>query len=78
MVGTRIVLLDEPFQRLVSAQAVRYAATPRRVREQRKDLSLLIAESSPRLVHDLADRALRIERGKVTAAPVDMLVQSRS
>jgi ABC-type branched-subunit amino acid transport system ATPase component len=71
MVGTRIVLLDEPFQGLASALAITYTDTLRRVREQRKDLCLLIAESSPRLVHDLADSALRIERGKVTVARVD-------
>jgi ABC-type branched-subunit amino acid transport system ATPase component len=78
MVGTRIVLLDEPFQGLAPALAINYANALRRVREQCKDLSLLITESSPRLVHNLADRALRIERGKVTAAPVDMLAQYRS
>ena len=75
MVGTRMVLLDEPFQGLAAGLAVKYADTLRRVREQRKELALLIAESGPRLVHNLADHALRIERGKVTAAPVDMLAQ---
>ncbi|HZA00842.1 MAG TPA: ATP-binding cassette domain-containing protein, partial [Hyphomicrobiaceae bacterium] len=73
MVGTRMVLLDEPG--LAAGLAVKYADTLRRVREQRKELALLIAESGPRLVHNLADHALRIERGKVTAAPVDMLAQ---
>jgi ABC-type branched-subunit amino acid transport system ATPase component len=73
IVGTRIVLLDEPFQGLASALAINYANALHRVREQRKDLALLITESSPRLVHDLADCALCIERGQVTVAPVDML-----
>jgi ABC-type branched-subunit amino acid transport system ATPase component len=77
MVGTLIVLLEEPFQGLAPGLAIGYAEALRRVREQRKDLALLITESSSRLVHDLADRALRIERGQVTAAGVDVLVQSR-
>jgi ABC-type branched-subunit amino acid transport system ATPase component len=78
MVGTRIVLLDEPFQGLAPGLATSYASALHRVREQRKDLALLITESSPRLVRDLADCALRIERGVVTAVPVDTLVQSTS
>jgi branched-chain amino acid transport system ATP-binding protein len=64
MVGTRIVLLDEPFHGLAPGLATSYARALRRVRAQRKDLALLITEPSPRLVHDLADRALRIERGE--------------
>jgi len=73
MVGTRVVLLDEPFQGLTTALANTYAETLRRVREQRKDLALLITESSPRLVHRIADSALRIERGSVAAAELDTL-----
>jgi ABC-type branched-subunit amino acid transport system ATPase component len=73
MVGTRAVLLDEPFQGLAAALAVSYAETLRRLREQRKELALLITESSPRLVQKIADSALRIERGQVTAAPIEML-----
>jgi ABC-type branched-subunit amino acid transport system ATPase component len=73
MVGTRVVLLDEPFQGLATALANTYAETLRRVREQRRDLALLITESSPRLVHRIADQALRIERGSVTPAELDTL-----
>jgi ABC-type branched-subunit amino acid transport system ATPase component len=73
MVGTRVVLLDEPFQGLAAALANNYAETLRRVRAQRKDLALLITESSPRLVQKIADSALRIERGQVTAAAVETL-----
>jgi branched-chain amino acid transport system ATP-binding protein len=65
MVGTRVVLLDEPFQGLAAALARQYADTLRRVREQRRDLALLITESSPRLVEKIADFTLRIERGSV-------------
>jgi ABC-type branched-subunit amino acid transport system ATPase component len=76
MVGTCVVLLDEPFQGLASALAINYAETLRRVREQRKDVALLITESSPRLVQKIADTALRIERGQVTAAAIETLGQS--
>jgi ABC-type branched-subunit amino acid transport system ATPase component len=73
MVGTRVVLLDEPFQGLAAALANTYAETLWRVREQRKDLALLITESSPRLVHRIADQALRIERGSVATADLERL-----
>jgi ABC-type branched-subunit amino acid transport system ATPase component len=73
MVGTRVVLLDEPFQGLVTALANTYAETLWRVREQRKDLALLITESSPRLVHRIADQVLRIERGSVAPAELEEL-----
>ena len=70
MVGTRIVLLDEPFQGLAPALAHKYADTLRRIREQRKDLAVLITESSPKLIQSLADTALRIERGHVSETSV--------
>jgi ABC-type branched-subunit amino acid transport system ATPase component len=73
MVGTRVVLLDEPFQGLAAALVHAYAETLWRVREQRKDLALLITESSPKLVHRIASSALRIERGSVDAAELDTL-----
>jgi ABC-type branched-subunit amino acid transport system ATPase component len=73
MVGTRVVLLDEPFQGLATALAHAYAETLWRVRQQRKDLALLITESSPKLVHRIANSALRIERGSVDAAELDTL-----
>lgn len=66
MVGTRVVLLDEPFQGLAPALALNYAETLARVRDQRKDLTLLVTESSPRLLDKIVDRSLLIERGHVT------------
>lgn len=66
MVGTRVVLLDEPFQGLAPALALNYAETLARVRDQRKDLTLLVTESSPRLLEKIIDRSLLIERGHVT------------
>jgi branched-chain amino acid transport system ATP-binding protein len=75
MVGTRVVLLDEPFQGLAAALANSYAETLRRVRRQRKDLALLVTESSPKLVHHIADTVLRIERGSIAVADLDAPVR---
>ena len=65
MVGTRAVLLDEPFQGLAPALALNYAATLARVREQHRDLALLVTESSPQLLDKVVDVSLRIERGEI-------------
>jgi ABC-type branched-subunit amino acid transport system ATPase component len=65
MVGTRAVLLDEPFQGLAPALARNYAATLVRLREQHRDLALLVTESSPQLLDKVVDVSLRIERGQV-------------
>jgi branched-chain amino acid transport system ATP-binding protein len=66
MVGTRYVLLDEPFQGLAPALAISYADTLARLRRTRPDLGMLITESSPQLLDKIADRSLAIERGEVT------------
>ena len=68
MVGTRLVLLDEPFQGLAPALARSYAETLARVRSRRRDLTLLVTESSPQLLEGLVDVSLQIERGQI--APV--------
>ena len=65
MVGTRAVLLDEPFQGLAPALARNYAAALSRVREEHRDLALLVTESSPQLLDKIMDVSLRIERGQV-------------
>jgi branched-chain amino acid transport system ATP-binding protein len=66
MVGTRYVLLDEPFQGLAPALAISYADTLARLRRTRPDLGMLITESSPKLLDKIADGSLAIERGEVT------------
>lgn len=65
MIGTRLVLLDEPFQGLAPALASRYASALRRLSEIEPGLTLLITESNPALVEGLADATLTIERGEV-------------
>jgi ABC-type branched-subunit amino acid transport system ATPase component len=67
MVGTRYVLLDEPFQGLAPALALTYAGALARLRQARPDLGLLITESTPKLLDSIADTTLQIERGEVTA-----------
>jgi branched-chain amino acid transport system ATP-binding protein len=67
MVGTRYVLLDEPFQGLAPALALTYANTLARLRQSRPDLGLLITESTPRLLDKIVDDSLVIERGEIGA-----------
>ena len=68
MIGTRLVLLDEPFQGLAPALANRYAAALQRLSELERDLTLLITESNPALLKGLAEATLTIERGEVAEA----------
>lgn len=65
MIGTKVVLLDEPFQGLAPALANRYAEVLKTLREQDRDLALLITESNPALLRQLAERTLVIERGGI-------------
>lgn len=66
MVGTRLVMLDEPFQGLAPALALRYADTLRRLREAEPELAILITESNPALLAPLVERTYVIERGEVS------------
>lgn len=68
MVGTSLVLLDEPFQGVAPALAKRYAAALRLLRDRQPGLSLLITESNPTLLENFADTAFTIDRGTVTQA----------
>lgn len=68
MIGTRLVLLDEPFQGLAPALARRYGDALRRLRERERELSLVITESNPALLAGLADTTFVIERGEVVPA----------
>jgi branched-chain amino acid transport system ATP-binding protein len=68
MLGTRLVILDEPFQGLSPVLAQRYAEALRRLRAQDKDLTLLITESNPKLLASFADSTLTIERGEISRA----------
>jgi len=65
MLGTRLVILDEPFQGLAPVLAQRYAEALRRLRSQDQDITLLITESNPKLLETFADVTLTIERGEI-------------
>jgi branched-chain amino acid transport system ATP-binding protein len=66
MLGTRLLILDEPFQGLAPVLAQRYAEALRRLRAQDRDITLLITESNPKLLATFANITLSIERGEVT------------
>lgn len=68
MAGHRLVLLDEPFQGLAPALALRYADSLRTLRRQQPELAIIITESNPKLLDAMADRTLSIERGAISAA----------
>lgn len=65
MTGTKLVLLDEPFQGLAPALARRYAETLMRLRAAEPELAILITESNPDLLTPMVDSAYVIERGEV-------------
>ena len=65
MVGTRAVLLDEPFQGLAPVLALRYAEALARLPAALPDVAILITESSPDLLRPLVDTTCIIERGEI-------------
>ena len=67
MVGTHAVLLDEPFQGLARALALRYADALRRLRDALPDVAILITESSPELLTALVEQTYVVERGEIAA-----------
>jgi branched-chain amino acid transport system ATP-binding protein len=66
MLGTKILLLDEPFQGLAPVLAARYAAALKTLRSRRPNIAVLITESNPSLLTPFAERTLEIERGDLT------------
>jgi branched-chain amino acid transport system ATP-binding protein len=68
MVGTKAVLLDEPFQGLAPVLAQRYAEALGRLRLALPDVAILITESNPELLRSLVDATYVIERGEIAAA----------
>jgi branched-chain amino acid transport system ATP-binding protein len=65
MAGTRILLLDEPFEGLAPALARRLGEVMSSLKAQGR--SMLIAESNEVHVADLLSRTYRIERGTVAS-----------
>jgi branched-chain amino acid transport system ATP-binding protein len=71
MLGTRLLILDEPFQGLAPVLAQRYAEALRRLRSQDKEITLLITESNPKLLDTFADVTLAIERGEIKRGEIE-------
>jgi len=67
MIGHRAVLLDEPFQGLAPALALRYADALRRLHAAFPGVALLVTESNPQLLRPLVEATYVIERGEVAA-----------
>lgn len=68
MLGTDLLLLDEPFQGLAPVLAHRYGEALRRLRELDRSLTIVITESNPGLLKRFADRTFLIERGEISEA----------
>lgn len=65
MIGTKLLMLDEPFQGLAPALAHRYAEALGKLRDVDPDVTLIITESNPQLLRSFARRTLTIERGEI-------------
>lgn len=72
MAGTRLVLLDEPFQGLAPALAIQYGDALVRLRTARPELCVVITESNAALLRDLPDQRLTLERGSLEASSTDV------
>ncbi|EIE49973.1 ABC transporter ATP-binding protein [Salipiger aestuarii] len=71
MLGTKLVMLDEPFQGLAPALALRYADALRALRDSDRSITLIITESNPSLLRGFASRTLVIERGEIAEGSLD-------
>lgn len=71
MLGTRLIMLDEPFQGLAPALAQRYAEALRALRDSDRSVTLIITESNPALLRGFADRTFVIERGEVEESSLE-------
>ncbi|MCE0506561.1 MULTISPECIES: ABC transporter ATP-binding protein [unclassified Roseivivax] len=68
MLGTRLLMLDEPFQGLAPALAQRYGEALGRLREVDPEVTVIVTESNPALLKSFARRTLVIERGEIAEA----------
>jgi branched-chain amino acid transport system ATP-binding protein len=66
MVGTRFVLLDEPFQGLAPALARQYGDSLMTLRTTHPDLCVVVTESNAALLDGVQSATLHIERGTVS------------
>lgn len=76
MIGTRVVLLDEPFQGLAPALAEQYGGALRALREADPGLCVVVTESNAALLKNVQSRSIYLERGEISIA--SPMVQSSS
>jgi ABC-type branched-subunit amino acid transport system ATPase component len=65
MAGSRLVLLDEPFQGPAPVLAQQYSASLHRLLQARPELCLVITESNRSLLKDIPTETLVLERGEL-------------
>jgi len=70
MYGSRLLLLDEPFEGVAPPLARRLVRAVREFQGDRPGLSVLVAESEVKWARLLTDTIYSIERGTTAAAPV--------
>ena len=66
MVGTRLIMVDEPFQGLAPALAKQYAEALSRMYHLRPELCMVITESNRSLLDRVQCTTLTLERGELT------------
>lgn len=66
MVGTKLLMVDEPFQGLAPALARQYAESLSRLFELRPELCVVITESNRALLDRVECSTLTLERGELT------------
>jgi ABC-type branched-subunit amino acid transport system ATPase component len=69
MVGTRLMLVDEPFQGLAPALARQYAESLSRLYEVRPELCMVITESNRALLDRVRCTTFELERGALAVQP---------
>lgn len=69
MVGKTLLLLDEPFQGLAPRLAQVYTEALSRLKTIQPELCIVITESNVKLLSDIPDKILMIERGSVRLNP---------
>lgn len=65
--GTKLLLLDEPFEGLAPALSQKLGGVIRALQEQ--DLAVLVAESDLKLLSPMAEKIYTIERGEILHEP---------
>jgi branched-chain amino acid transport system ATP-binding protein len=69
MVGTHLVMVDEPFQGLAPALARQYAEALSRMYKRRPELCMVITESNRALLDRVQCTTLTLERGELSIEP---------